>query len=371
MGFIRKLFTRSSREVAIMDYASFWQWFSLHQKEFYAILKGRNDIGQRLLGRLLPALRMLNPGFSCLCGIEKDGCAELIISAEGNIKNFVFAEDLIACAPEIANWRFIALKPAAGLDTIATQMEGYEFSEEKIRFFPRIDPCYPDEISLVFVHEDYHPENAQQIEDGTFVFLENALGEQNLATMIDQIDVAGPEDVQEETIPLNKLLPYLKWREAEFVEKYKGNRYNTDQDRYATFSAQDSRGRSSIGLMNTDLLQWDAKGSHPWMMTIRISYPDYQANGMPDRETFQKMDEFEKDLCELLIDANGYLNIGRQTYNGSRTIYFACTEFRYASRITQMMITDYKHALDVNYDIRRDKYWTTVERFSEVCRSVE
>jgi hypothetical protein len=366
MSFLKKLFT-PSREIVITDYASFWQWFSMNQEEFYDILESRADVEGRLLSRLIPALHKLNTGFYCVCSIEADGWAELVISAEGNIKNFVFVEDLVANAPEIPGWRFTALKPAAGLDTMSTSMKGLEFNQRKIAFYPKADPDHPDEISLVFVHDDYSRENAQHIENGTFVFLENALGELNLATLIDDMEVGGNDLPAENVIPLEKLIPYLRWRETEFIEKYRGGRYNTDLDRYATFSGQDSKGRCSIGLMNTDLLKWDAKSSHPWMMTITINYSHTQTNGMPDKTTFQKMDEFEKELCTLLVDSDGYLNIGRQTYNGIRTIYFACVEFRYASRAAKLMIAEYRDLIDADYSICRDKYWITVERFSSAC----
>jgi hypothetical protein len=367
MSFLKKLFA-PAREVIISDYESFWEWFSLHQEEFHSVLQSRTNVDTRLMNRLLPALQKLNSGFFCVCGIEPDNSAELIISAEGNVKNFVFVEDLIAKAPFIPGWRFTALKPAVGLQALSTNTKGYEFSQEKIGFYEKKDPRHPDEISLVFVHEDYSRENAQQIENGTFVFLENALGELNLATLIDDIVVSGPASLKDDDpIPLEKLIAYLKWREAEFIEKYKGGRYNTVADRYATFSGQDSNGFSSIGLMNTDLLQWDAKGSHPWMMTITISYGGNHTNGMPDKETFKRMDRFEKDLCDLLVDEKGYLNIGRQTYNGTRTIYFACSEFRHASRIAKLMIAEYRGVIEVDYSICRDKYWMTVEKFSSAC----
>ncbi|MCG2612924.1 DUF695 domain-containing protein [Terrimonas sp. NA20] len=366
MSLLKKLFT-PAREVIISDYDSFWKWFSFHEKEFYSILQSRTNVDTRLMNRLLPALHKLNPGLFCVCGIGDDDTTELIISAEGNVKNFVFAEDLISKAPMIPGWRFTALKPAAGLDAVSTNQKGYEFSREKIGFYAKKDPVHPDEISLVFVHKDYNRENAQQIENGTFVFLENALGELNLATLIDGIEVSGPAQLEDETIALEKLIPYLKWREAEFVEKYKGGRYNTEADRYATFSGQDSNGFTSIGLMNTDLLQWDAKGSHPWMMTITINYAGNHINGMPDKQMFRKMDRFEKDLCDLLVDEKGYLNIGRQTYNGMRTVYFACAEFRHASRIAKLMIAEYRGVIDADYTICRDKYWMTVEKFSSAC----
>lgn len=40
--------------------------------------------------------------------------AELVVTADGDIKTFVWVEELIAAAPKLANWKFTALKPATG-----------------------------------------------------------------------------------------------------------------------------------------------------------------------------------------------------------------------------------------------------------------
>ena len=41
-----------------------------------------------------------------------DKTAELIITAESDIKTFVFVEELIDEAPVLKGWKFTALKPA-------------------------------------------------------------------------------------------------------------------------------------------------------------------------------------------------------------------------------------------------------------------
>ncbi len=109
-------------------------------------------------------------------------------------------------------------------------------------------------------------------------------------------------------------------------------------------------------------MEWDAKASHPWMMIIELKYKAVN-NGMPDQKTFTLMDQFEGELSQHLPDSEGHLNLGRKTYNGSRNIYFACKEFRVASKTVAMLTSKYLGKLEISYDIFKDKYWMTMDQF--------
>lgn len=154
----------------------------------------------------------------------------------------------------------------------------------------------------------------------------------------------------------------MLWREKEFIEKYDGMIYDTDADECSLLEARDSNGLPVIAIVNQELLGWDAKASHPWMLTIDISYKGNET-GMPDEVTYARMSEFEEAITEKLQCQKGYLNTGRQTYNNERTIFFACKEFRECSRITSNLIKDYTNKLNISYSIYKDKYWKTMDRF--------
>src|SRR5260221_5246660 len=198
-----------------------------------------------------------------------------------------------------------------------------------------------------------------------FFYLDNALGELNLATMIDNIKIDGTPKGENNLIPLQKLPDFLAWREREFIEKYKGARYNTDDDTYSSLETEDKNGMPMIAIVNQQLSDWNSKPSHPWMMIITIKYKA-KNNGMPDNDIYALMNEFEDNLVNKLPDAKGYLNLGRETYNGSRKIYFACKEFRQSSKIVAELINAYHQKLDTTYTIYKDKYWMTMNRFSNL-----
>ncbi len=358
MNFFKKLFRREEK---VTDTDSFWKWFLLHEKSFHAAVNGKKDINKSFLDHLMPKLEQLNSWFACSAGMHDTTNAELIITAQGDIKTFVFAEELVTAAPAIAGWKFTALKPPTGL-TISIEMDGYTFNDKKMSFFSRDSEEYPDEIEITLVHNNLSEENKDIITNGTFIFLDNALGELNTATLIDNIQIDMPAAEHEELIPLEKLQDFLTWKEKEFVEKYNGARHNTKNDSYSILEAKDDKGLPSIALVNQELLDWDAKASHPWMMLIELTFKPVN-NGMPDKNISATLNRFEEELVSLLPDSDGYLNLGRDTYNSKRTIYFACKEFRNASKTVHRLLQDYSGEVEITYDIYKDKYWRTMNRY--------
>lgn len=358
MGFLKKIFGRKDEPAVIGNYADFWRWFQKNEKGFFKAVREQARVDEDFLRKLTPMLRQLSEDFYCVTGMTDDNTAELIISTDGIIKEFVFAEEFVATAPNMKGWKFTALKPSTDIETMGIEMDGYEFNNNNISFFSNDLPEYPDEIDITLVHKDFTDDNKETITSGTLIYLDNLLGEYNAAVMVDVVQVEGPAEGQE-LIPIDKLQGYLVWRQKEFVEKYDGIRYGTDEDSYTTMEAEDENGLPVFAIINQDLISWDAKASHPWMMVVEIKF-DGGKEGLPDEKTNNLMNAFEDEILKLLPDVEGYLNIGRETYNGTRTIYFACKEFRHASKTVKTTISKYEDRLNISYDIFKDKYWMTL-----------
>jgi uncharacterized protein DUF695 len=361
MNFLKKLLGKKE-EINVTDNTSFWNWFMLHEKSFYNAIKSGHNVDDDFLNILMPKLQQVNDRFFCSTGMYSDETAELVITAEGDIKSFVFVEELIAAAPPVSRWKFTALNPPIGLNDTNIKMDGLSFDKNNLSFIDNGTEEHPDEIELIMIHSDYNEENKHIITNGTLIYLDHLLGELNAATLIDNIRVAGNSPTNKPLISIEKLIAFLQWREKEFVEKYSGTRHNTEDDNYSTFEAEDEEGLLILAIINQELLDWDAKASHPWMMIFEIKY-DIEAGGMPYESVYTLMDQFENELVQRLPDSDGYLNLGRKTYNGTRTIYFACKEFRHSSKMASLLIHEYSKDLDISYDIYKDKYWMTMREF--------
>lgn len=364
MSLLKRIFGKKTPQSDDLD---FWDWFRQHALSFYNVINSKdgNRINEQFIQVIGPRLRSIQRNMSLEVGIPDDSTAELDISAQGDIKTFVFVEELIARAPQLPNWKFNALKPAAGFDGMQISIRGHVFDSQTISFFYDDDPQYPDEIRITLVHQDYSEDNKKFISRGVLLFLESLLGELAAATQIDHVTVKGPSPENKPPIRMEKLADLLLWKEKEFVEKYQGVRHQTEADNYAALNGEDNDGLPLIAIVNQDLLNWDAKASHPWMMVIEIDFGKTKgagAKGMPDDKYFDLMERFQDELTELLPDSAGYLDLGRKTYNGVRTIYLACKEFRFSSKKVYELIQAHNE-LDCTYDIYKDKYWRTMEAF--------
>lgn len=63
------------------------------------------------------------------------------------------------------------------------------------------------------------------------------------------------------------------------------------------------------------------------------------------------------------MDKDGYLNLGRQTGKAERNIDYACKDFRLPSKIFKALQIAYSSQVTFDFEIYKDKYWQTMERF--------
>lgn len=363
MSFLKNIFGKKD-ESKISTNEDFWKWFSANEKDFSLALKTQKNIENKFINKLSPKLEELREGYFFLAGMYNDTTVELVLTAEGNIKNILFVEELVSSAPKIDGWKFTALKPALDIENVCINMEGLEFSADNIFFYANEDVDYPDEIDICIIHNDLTDGNFQIIDMGTFVFLENYLGELEFINVIDHVQIVERKDAEKELIPIAKLKDFLIWRQKEFVEKYDGIRYNTTDDEYNILEAELQTGNKLLAVVNTNLLTWDRKASHPWICIVYIKFDGANTNGMPSHSDYEILNAIEDEIMNNLLDADGYLNVGRQTADNEREIYFACKEFRLPSKVFSEIQKKYTMTLETDYQIFKDKYWKTFERFN-------
>ena len=361
MSLLKTIFGK--KEQKIKSYDDFWTWFQSNEQKFYDIVKSGKNLEKGFFDKLSPKLGELKNGYFFLTGMFDDNTAELVLTPDGIVKNIVFVEELVKSAPKLSNWKFTALKPALDIENVRIEMAGYSFDSENLFFYSNDNNNYPDEVDIVIVYNDYNEEDKSTITNGTYIFLDNYLGELNSVTTIDNLIITSQNKAEKELITIAKLKDYLVWREKEFIEKYNRLRYDTENDMYSSLEAKLNNGRPLIAVINTTLLNWDRKASHPWILKVEIIYDGNDNNGMPDNDTFELLNKFEDEIMLEIKDSDGYLNIGRQTADNSREIYFACNDFRKPSKVLNELTKKYSGKLDVTFDIYKDKYWQSYERF--------
>jgi hypothetical protein len=341
-------------------YQNFWQWFQQNEKAFFKVVKNQGNILDDFLDKISPQLAEIKEGFYFLTGMFDDDTVELIISAEGDIKNFVFVEELIAAAPQLSGWRFTALKPASEMEVV---MENYRFSTQNIGFFANEHENYPDLIDITILYDDWKDADNSLITNGMYVFLDNYLGELNFALSIDKLKIINTTKAEQAKIPIEKLRDYLIWREKEFIEKYDGVHREEENSKFAILSADLPNGLPLIAVIDMEILHWDKKPSYPWILQVDMEYDGNDNNGLPDKETREVMDDIEDLIQEELSTLQSSIYIGRQTSENLREIYFACKEFRQISKTIFLLQKKLAQQMEFSYDIYKDKYWQSFERF--------
>lgn len=361
MNFFKNIFGKKAEPVK--TYADFWNWFQQHEKKFFRVVQRHTNIDKDFFRHLSPKLDELKEGYFFVTGMYDDCTAELILTAQGNIRNFVFVEELVRNAPEIKGWKFTALAPSLDIQDVNIEMEGYKFNRNNLNFYSTDLPEYPDEIDITVVHDDYEEQNKSQIEYGVHLFLDNYLGELGFATKVDNLNITGRKDAQQELIPIEKLKDFLNWREKEFVERYESASPPADATNFTIMEAKTKSGILVIATINTDLLGWDEKVSHPWVAIVDIKFDGTENKGLPDPKTNELLYDLEDRILQQLKAEEGDLYIGRQTTEGVRKIYFACRDFRKSSRVFYELSKGYLSGIDISYTIYRDKYWQTFNKF--------
>lgn len=343
-------------------YQDFWNWFLIRENDFYKVVKNRENVDAGFFDLISSQLRRINEGFYFLAGMSDETIAELIITAEGEIKNIVFAEEIIASAPKLQHWKFTSLKPEMNLDS-GIQMDGNKFGTDNIHFYANEIEGYPDEIDITFVYDAMNSDNKNSVVTGVCIFLDNFLGELNFATQIDTFNVIDKSEAINDLIPLIKLKDYLQWREREFTEKYINIKSYDDEDKFSVFEASLQNGLPLIATVNTSLLEYDSKASYPWISVVKSYYDGKDNNGLPHREDYEKLNEIEEQMMNELKIEDGNLYIGRESADNVKETYFAGKDFRSVSKILQKIIKEYPE-YKMSLEIYKDKYWQSFERYN-------
>ncbi len=361
MSFFKNLFKKNNEEFTKED---FWNWFMSNEKKFHTIIKNQGDIESDFFDKLSPQLEKLRENVFYVCGMKDENTAELILTVDGRLKNIPFIEELVSSSPPMNNWLFTPLKPPLDIENVAINTGNYLFDSNNIFIFSKINPEYPDEIHLTASHIELNDDNSDEISFGIYLYLENYLGELNFTTIIDEIDFKKiTQTKQDDLIPIEKLKSYIKWRQKEFIEKYEGTYINTENDHYTIFEAQAEDGTPFIMNINTSVLQWDKKASHPWLFYIDLHYDGKNNNGLPSPEQSEEMNELEDKLMEFLPNKDGNIYIGRTTGDNNRRIYFTCKEFRTSIKNIENFISNHSNDFTIEYDFYKDKYWKKFNKF--------
>lgn len=342
--------------------ASFWQWFSANQHRFLQLEEMEVDQAHEKVNEVVEELKKYDSWFKALMGKYDDTTSELIITADGDIALFVKVEEFVKAAPNLPGWRFTAHKPPQGFDEISVEMYGKIFDDQSVKFYPVIDPAYPDLVSVVFTHSDYNEEEAEDFQTAGTIYVQNAMGELNTAIQLDSYDI-GPEPAEKsELIPVTKLNDYLTWRQKEFVEKYDATTIDFPEINYTTIEGEDEDGNIMMAIAVSSFEDWTYKPVYCWWVGVLMEFEGTE-NGLPDEPTFKLLHDTEDRITNLLCAHPETIYVASKTFKGTRMANFYARDYKTPSYLLIPFCEQYDGKLKLSFFIEKDKYWQRVDEF--------
>ena len=124
----------------------FWKWFTDNYKAYTFLASLEQAAKEELLNNLLVQLHKYCDELYFEIGGFPDKQQELIITAEGNKEYFANVEQLIAAAPSIQGWVFIAFKQPTN-DPFKSKWGNIELDTNDVAFIP-LQSEDPKEIGI-------------------------------------------------------------------------------------------------------------------------------------------------------------------------------------------------------------------------------
>ena len=194
----------------------FWAWFSRHNDEYLDFKKKSKKDFKYWLNELNAHLRAYCKSFYFAIGCDEEASV-LIITANGNAKQFKKIEDFVAKAPPLAGWKFIALEGPRPIDfLLQSQIEESGIDPTELLFSFDIDSA--NRVYLTMYHPLCNMENEELIFELGSRAVYNLLGERSFGLDIRKIRVANLSEAASGSVAKLEQLPACLGRSKSGME---------------------------------------------------------------------------------------------------------------------------------------------------------
>lgn len=179
------LFDLFSRKKESPDVA-FWNWFHTNEARLYDFEKEQD----RVFADLSRELNKYRADLAFEFGPKVEGVRDFVISADGMKANFPFVIALADAAPELPKWKIIKFRPRREF-FVDMRYEDVSVKVDEIRFSIEPDGEKP---GITFYFEKYDESQRNPFTAITFLYLDNLIGEFDVATKVGFIQAKHASD---------------------------------------------------------------------------------------------------------------------------------------------------------------------------------
>jgi hypothetical protein len=175
-------------------YIAFWEWFKKNSEALYDFENGPESLFVDLINKI----HSVNHELTFAFGPIKDGKREFVISSGGIKAIFPDVIALYKEAPDLPKWTITAFRPRIGTEA-EVAIEDVTLSTKDVYFL------YQEEGGKIGLTLFIKKELSEVVMQILFIFLDNALGEFDVATKIGTINFKTFEADKEDLLPFTKL----------------------------------------------------------------------------------------------------------------------------------------------------------------------
>ncbi len=195
--------------------AAFWKWF----QKYDAALRALPHSGDPFWDTAIAQLKLVHDRLCFEMSDPVDKRRDFVITAQGDTKLFPLVDAMVAAAPSISAWTFVALKPAMGFD-FTHHYKGVQYDPKSMWFLPRERADRPADLGLRIGVPSLRDIDQEAAEFAVTIILETGLGERERAADVQHTEVVRlPIDpAKNGYIELPDLPAYIAWRKRKLAK---------------------------------------------------------------------------------------------------------------------------------------------------------
>ncbi len=341
----------------------FWKWFETNHNNysnFNEKYKNNPAEASELLELITKALKIFSEGLFVEISATEES-KELIVTAQGNKEFFADAFELVQNAPSIEDWKFIATKPAIGLD-FNFKMGEVTINPNEISFMPLEANEYPNDIAIRLFHKEYTQEEGatrNSVIVGLYSALNIFLGETAIALDLQYIDFDDMPHPKDKSYPFSGLKDYIEYK--------KGQQPNSGEEfPKENISLMEGKieGFPNLLVLNKALKFYEFTQNYPYLLNISLILKNIGNNGLPKGNT-DELYLIEDIIYQALPKKEQGHFVATETYNGKRELLYYAQSEKLIDNILKLLPKDY-FTCEVHYSIEYDPFWVRVDRYRDI-----